>query len=314
MKKIKNSGFRNWKPNKLPDLAGKTYLVTGGNSGIGFEAAKMLAGAGADVLIAARNPEKGECAAAAVAAEGAGSASHVLLDLADMGSIRAAVDDVSGRIEKLDGLINNAGIMQTPPRQTADGFELQFGTNHLGHFLLTGLLFGLVEKAQGRIVQVSSLAHAFGRIHFNDLMLSKRYDPSRAYAQSKLANLMFALELDRRLKKAGSAVTAYACHPGYSNTNLQSTGPTGGLKFLYGFTNVLMAQSSYRGAIPTVLCAAGEEALAGGYYGPTGFGGARGPVSDAAVSGAARDEAAGARLWAESEKLVGFSWDTVLRR
>ena len=312
-RKIQNSGFSDWLPERLPDLSGKTYLITGGNSGIGLDAAKILAKAGADIVVAARNPDKAKKAVDLIAKEGTGAASAVTLDLADMSSIRAAADDVKSRFNKIDGLINNAGIMQTPDLKTADGFELQLGTNHLGHFLWTGLLFDLVAKADGRIVVVSSIAHRFGRINFDDLMLSKNYDPSHAYGQSKLANLMFALELHRRLKAAGSSVTAYACHPGYSATNLQSTGPTGVLKAMYGFFNAVMAQPSEKGAIPTVLCAAGKEAVPGGYYGPTGLGDLNGPVGDAGVAAHALDEAAAARLWEESERLVGLSWESILK-
>lgn len=311
-KKIAKSGFRNWKPNRLPDLTGKTYLITGGNSGIGFEAARYLGRAGGNIIIAARNPIKAEQALARLKPEVSGSVATVSLDLADLSSVRAASDETRALTSSLDGLINNAGIMQTPQLQTADGFEMQLGTNHLGHFLLNGLLFDLVEAAEGRIVTVSSIAHKFGRMYFDDLMMSQSYSPSFAYGQSKLANMLYALELDRRLKVAGSAVTSYACHPGYSDTSLQSTGPTGLLNGMYKVTNMVFAQPAEKGAIPTVLCAAGEEAVPGAYYGPTGFGETRGPVGDALVSGKALREKDAQRLWEESEALVNFSWDSVL--
>ena len=310
--RISNSGFRDWSPKQLPDLTGKIYLITGGNSGIGLEAAKMLAGAGADLIIAARNPDKGQKAVELLTPLTKGKVSLVSLDLSDMKSIRSCDKQVRKLTKKLDGLINNAGIMQTPKQSTKDGFEIQLGTNHLGHFLLDGLLFDLVENAKGRIVTVSSLAHKFGRINFDDLMLSKNYSPTTAYTQSKLANLMFALELDRRLRAAGSFVTSYACHPGYSNTGLQSTGPEGLLAGLYLVTNPLMSQPARNGAIPTVLCAAGEEAMPGGYYGPQSMRESRGRVSDAVVVGRARKEAKATRLWLESERLVDFDWDDVL--
>ncbi len=305
---IVDSGFSDWTPDRLPNLAGKTYFITGGNSGIGLEAAKMLAAAGGDIIIGCRNTDKGAAALTDLGAIAKGAYSQVQLDLASLDSVRRATEDVKSRTGKLDGLINNAGIMQTPQQQTADGFEMQLGTNHLGHFLLGGLLFDLVAAAKGRVVVVSSLAHKYGVIHFDDLMLVKNYDPTKAYTQSKLANLMFALELDRRLKAVSSPVSCMACHPGYSNTQLQSTGPSGFLNGLYKLTNPLLSQPAYNGAIPTVLSAAGEEAIAGGYYGPTGFMEARGPVSDAGVANRARNEKAAARLWAESEKLVGFEW------
>lgn len=312
-KKIARSGFRNWKPNRLPDLSGKTYLITGGNSGIGFEAAKHLGKAGGDVIIAARNPKKAEHAVAALKPEVKGSVDQVTLDLADLSSVRAAAEEIHQRVPQLDALINNAGIMQTPKQQTADGFEMQLGTNHLGHFLLDGLLFDLVEKASGRIVTVSSVAHRFGRMNLKDLMLTKSYSPTQAYGQSKLANMLYALELDRKLKAAGSAVTSYACHPGYSDTSLQSTGPTGVWNGLYKITNRVMAQPARKGAIPTVLCAAGSEAVPGAYYGPTGMSEMRGPVSDALVSRRALNEADAQNLWAQSEALVEFSWSEVLK-
>ena len=306
--KLADSGFRDWTPDRLPDLAGKTYLITGGTSGIGLEAAKMLAAAGGDIVIACRNPRKVQQAVAEIDAAGPGRVDSVTLDLASLASVRSAAQEIHERWDRLDALINHAGIRQTPATPTEDGFELQFGTNHLGHFLLAGLLFDLVEKASGRIVVVSSIAHKLGRIDFDDLMVTRRYSPSRAYTQSKLANLMFALELDRRLRAAGSPVACIACHPGYANTRLQSTGPTGLLNALYKLLNPLVAQPAYNGAIPTVLAAAGEEALPGAYYGPQSLGDARGRVSDARVAGRARSEAAAARLWRESEKLVGYEW------
>jgi len=311
-KKIAKSGFRNWKPDRLPDLSGKTFLITGGNSGIGFEAAKYLGGAGGDLLIASRNPEKASRAVAALKPNVKGNVDQVTLDLADLSSVRAAAEETKSKVSKLDALINNAGIMQTPAQKTADGFEMQIGTNHLGHFLFNGLLFDLVEKASGRIVTVSSIAHKYGRMYLDDLMMTKNYSPTYAYGQSKLANMLYALELDRKLKAAGSQVTSYACHPGYSDTSLQSTGPTGIWKGMYKVTNALMAQPAAKGAIPTVLCAAGAEAVPGAYYGPTGMGESRGPVSDALVSGKALNEADARNLWQQSEALVDFSWDEVL--
>ncbi len=298
----------NWTPDRLPDLAGRRYLITGGNSGIGLEAAKMLAEGGGDVVIACRNERKAAAAAREIDACGPGSVDTVVLDLSSLASVRAASEEIHGRWDGLDALVNNAGIMQPPQTTTEDGFELQFGTNHLGHFLLAGLLYDLVKQADGRIVVVSSIAHRLGRINFDDLMGEKKFNTSLAYGQSKLANLMFALELDRRLKAAGSPVAAIACHPGYSDTALQSTGPRGLFNLVYKVLNPLVAQPAYNGAIPTVLAAAGEEAQPGHYYGPTKFGEARGPVGDARIARHARDEQVAKRLWEESERLVGFEW------
>ncbi|AQA17628.1 short-chain dehydrogenase [Halioglobus japonicus] len=299
---------RNWTPDRLPSLAGKRYLITGGNSGIGLEAAKIMAAAGADIVIACRNPDKAEEAASEIAAAGAGAVDTVALDLSSQASVRAAADEIRSRWDALDGLVNNAGIMQTPDTRTEDGFELQLGTNHLGHFLLAGLLFDLVEKAAGRITVVSSIAHKFGEMHFDDLMLEQRYDATKAYGQSKLANMLFAQELARKLAAAGSSVMANACHPGYSATNLQSTGPEGFLVGLYGVLNKVWAQSAYKGAIPTVLAVAGEEAENGGYYGPVKLMDSIGPVGTARIAGRGRDEQSAAELWQRSEALTDMSW------
>ncbi|MEP1145292.1 MAG: oxidoreductase [Henriciella sp.] len=311
--KIANSGFRNWKVDRLPDLSGKTFLITGGNSGIGFQAAKHLGGAGGDIVIASRNPEKAARAVEELKPQVQGNVDQVTLNLADLSSVRAAAEETRSKVEKIDALINNAGIMQTPPQKTADGFEMQLGTNHLGHFLLNGLLFDLVENASGRIVTVSSIAHKYGRMYLDDLMMTENYSPTYAYGQSKLANMLYAVELDRKLKSSGSKVTSYACHPGYSDTSLQSTGPTGFWKGLYKVSNALMAQPAAKGAIPTVLCAAGTEAVPGAYYGPTGMGESRGAVGDALVSEKALNEADALDLWQQSEALVDFSWDGVLK-
>lgn len=312
-KPLHNSIKRGWTPDRVGDQSGKTMLITGGNSGIGLQAAKILAGKGADILLCARNEAKGQAAVDVVNKLGGGKASLVILDLADMASIKAAVDRVRSMTDRIDVLINNAGIMQTPEQTTADGFEMQLGTNHLGHFLLNALLYPLVEAAKGRIVVVSSIAHKFGRLNLKDLMYAKGgYTPTIAYAQSKLANIVYAFELQRRLEAAGSPVTAYAVHPGYSNTELQNTGPTGILNLLYKPLNAIMAQPAKYGAYPTVLAATDPDVTPGGYYGPTGWQDARGPVGDSAVHPKALREDKAASLWVQSEALVDFYWETVL--
>jgi NAD(P)-dependent dehydrogenase (short-subunit alcohol dehydrogenase family) len=300
---------RNWTVDRLPDLTGRTYLVTGANSGIGYHAAAHLRRAGGDVLVGARSPAKGEAAVRSLAEiTGPGRVELVELDLADSASIRAAVARVGELTNGLDAVVNNAGIMQTPQQTTVDGFELQFGTNHLGHFLLNRLLFDLVLARRGRIVPVSSIVHLRAKgIDFDDPMLTRRYSPERAYFQSKLANLTYSFELARRLEAAASPVICAAAHPGYSATNLQFTGPTGVRSLVYRVSN-LVAQSAEAGAVPEALAAAGDEAANGGYYGPTGVGEARGPVGTAKVNPLARDPEAGARLWALSEALVGETW------
>ena len=307
--KIMDSGFSDWKSTMLPDLTGKRFVITGGNSGIGFDAAKLLTKAGADIVLACRSPDKAETAANELRQATTGQVDVVALDLSDLSSVRSAAEELRSRYAKIDALVNNAGVMQTPQLRTVDGFEMQFGTNHLGHFLWTGLLIDLVAAAEGRVVTLSSIAHLNGSIDFDDLMGEKNYSPSRAYCQSKGANLMFALDLDRRLLAAGSKAISIGCHPGYSKTNLQSTGPTGLFAALYKVTNLLLAQSPTDGALPTVLAAAGNEAKRGAFYGPQKFGETRGPIGDAKVAPYILDQAVADRLWEESEKLVGFQWD-----
>jgi NAD(P)-dependent dehydrogenase (short-subunit alcohol dehydrogenase family) len=307
-KTLMDSGFSNWTAKQLPDLTGKTYVITGGNSGIGFEAAKHLGNAGGDIVLACRSVAKAEDAAKTLRTQVRGQVDVVQLDLSDLFSVRKAAEEIRAKFSKIDALINNAGIMQTPELQTADGFEMQFGTNHLGHFLLSGLLIDAVEAAAGRVVTLSSIAHLSGEIRFDDLMGRKRYSPMDAYTQSKGANLLFALELDRRLLASGRKAISIGCHPGYTNTNLQSTGPTGIFNFIYKFTNPLLAQSPPDGALPTVLAAAGTEAKRGGYYGPTKIGGLRGPVGDAKVAPYILSIDTAKKLWDESEKLVGYQW------
>lgn len=310
MKKSKlfNSGFSDWTPSQLPKLTDKTFLITGGNSGVGYEAANMLAKANASVILAGRNSAKVQQAKERIEQLGTGKVDTLIIDLADMQSVRHAADEIKTKYQALDGLVNCAGVMQTPQSTTVDGFELQMASNHLGHFLLTGLLLSLLEKASGRVVNVSSVMHLNAAINFDDLMLKKGYTPTRAYKQSKLANLLFTFELNRRLKAAGSQVTTVASHPGVSNTQLTETGPKGVLKFLYKLTKPLFAQPAYNGAIPTVLAVAGTEAKAGAYYGPQSMGESKGRVSDAMVAPQALEAEDGAKLWSISEKLVGYSW------
>ena len=227
------------------------------------------------------------------------------MDLADSASIRAAAAEAQERFGTLTALINNAGVMQTPKQKTADGFEMQLGTNHLGHFLWSALMIGRVDPWEGRVVTVASIVHKLGRIDFDNLMMERGYDATRSYSRSKLANLMFALELDRRLKAAGSRIKSIACHPGYSDTKLQTSGPSLPLKLMYTFSNAVIAQSALAGAYPTVLAATDDRAVSGGYYGPTGLFDARGPVGDAIIEKRALNAATAQKLWEVSEDLVG---------
>ena len=307
-KPIFNSGFKDWNPGQLSDLTGKTYVITGANSGIGFEAARYLGKAGADIVMVCRSLPKAQEARKELAEQIKGNVDLVQMDLSDMSSVRKAAEIVRERYSKIDGLIINAGIMQTPQTKTVDGFDLQMASNHLGHFLWAGLLLDLVEAAEGRIVVISSTVHKSKELDLDDFMSDRKYSPSDAYSQSKLSNLMFAFELDRRLKASGSKAICIACHPGFSNTQLLSTGPKGLFKLFYKLIGPLMAQPPQNGAIPTVLVAAGIEAKRGGYYGPQRMSEARGPVSDATVADYALDQIKQARLWEKSEELVDFSW------
>lgn len=307
-KKIHNSGFSDWKPSQLPDLTGKTYVITGANSGIGYEAARYLGEKGGDIVMVCRSVEKGKAARKTLSSQVKGKVDLIQMDLSNMSSIRRAAEDLRKRCSKIDALVNNAGIMMTPQQKTVDGFDLQMASNHLGHFLWSGLLLDLVEAAEGRVVVLSSLAHKYDPLDLDDLMSDNQYTPMKAYTQSKLSNLMFAFELDRRLEAADSKAICIACHPGYSSTKLQSTGPKGFMKVILSISNRLFAQSPKVGAIPTVLAAAGQEAKRGAYYGPQNMSEYKGPVSDAQVAEHALDHEKQARLWTESERLVDFEW------
>jgi len=294
-----------WTTASIPDQTGRVAIVTGANSGIGFETAKALAEKGAAVVLACRSQAKGKSAAEAIPREKLGGSVTVMaLDLASLTSVRAFAGEFSHAFDRLDLLINNAGVMALPKRmETADGFEMQFGTNHLGHFALTGLLFDLLARTPGsRVVNVSSGAHRPGRIHWDDLQFKHSYTPFGAYSQSKLANLLFTNELQRRLNKAGSAVTATAAHPGWTATNLQTHSGAA------GFLNPIFGQKPPMGALPTLYAATAPDILPAGYYGPDGMLEMRGYPKPVGSSGAAQDAAAAARLWAESEKLTGVSF------
>ncbi|MER6532442.1 oxidoreductase [Streptomyces sp. 900105755] len=290
---------RKWNASDLPALAGRTAVVTGANSGLGFTATDALARAGAHVVLAVRDPERGRAAAARVN----GSTEVRRLDLADLSSVR---EFAAGWDRPLDLLVNNAGVMMLPELRTKDGFEMQFGTNHLGHFALTNLLLPYVTD---RVVTVSSGLHRGGDgvIHFDNVNLEGAYTPTRAYAQSKLANLLFVLELQRRLTEAGSRVRALAAHPGYAATNLQShtANPLARLGMRLG--NRLFAQDDRAGTLPT-LYAATQDLPGASYVGPDGLGEMRGAPALVARSAAASDPAAARRLWTLSEELTGVRW------
>ena len=297
----------NWTAADIPDQNGRIAIVTGANSGLGLVTARELARAGARVVMACRNQEKGREAVRAVEVRAPGAKVELeALDLASLDSVRSFAERVRERHPELDLLINNAGVMATPRRETADGFELQFGTNHLGHFALTGLLLDTLEgREDGRVVTLSSGAHRSGRIAFDNLGGERHYFRWRAYGQSKLANLMFALELDRRLRAAGSSIKSLAAHPGWAATNLQTSGPPKLDALLMALPNRFYAQSDEMGALPT-LYAATEPGLEGGtYIGPDGFAEGRGHPIQVAPSKAARDESVAGMLWEVSEDMTG---------
>jgi NAD(P)-dependent dehydrogenase (short-subunit alcohol dehydrogenase family) len=286
-------------------------VVTGGNSGLGLAAAEALAKAGATVVLACRDAGKGADAAERVGAAAPGMKVEVEeLDLANLASVRTCAERLRVRPGGVDLLINNAGVMATPRRLTTDGFELQFGTNHLGHFALAGLLLpALRDREDARVVTVSSTAHKFGRIAFDNLGGSRRYFRWRAYGQSKLANLLFARELDRRLRAAGWGVKSLAAHPGYAATNLQSAGPPAIDQLLMALPDRLLAQSAAMGALPELYAATRPNLDGGLYIGPDGFEEQRGYPKVVAPARGGRDEVTAKRLWTVSEALTGVEYD-----
>ena len=305
-------GAKGWMPDRLPALAGRTYVVTGGNSGVGFEASRLLSGRGARVIMASRNQARASAAVGAIeAGQPDALVEYVLMDLSSLASIRRAATELGSRIESIDGLILNAGLMMLPSRKlTEDGFETQLGVNHFGHFLLANLLCDRVQAGGGRFVIVSSVAHQYGlkRIRFEDLAFERGYRPAIAYSHSKLANVLFGQELQRRLAESSSSMEAILVHPGWSATNLQSTGPGKFMKRMMGIGNALLAQSAARGSWPLVLAAADPEARGGRYYGPTKRRQLAGPVDLCPIAECGRDEEAARRLWEVSSELTGANW------
>jgi NAD(P)-dependent dehydrogenase (short-subunit alcohol dehydrogenase family) len=298
-----------WPGVQLPPLTGKTAIVTGANSGIGYYTALELARAGADVILACRNPEKGEAAAARINTEAPEHARFECLDLADFASVHAFAGRFKENHGALDILVNNAGVMAPPTRRvTAQGFELQFGVNFLGHFLLTTLLLTPLMNAKApRVVQVSSVAHRRGSIAFSDLQSERYYRAWKAYQQSKLAMLIFALELQRRSDAGGWGLLSLAAHPGIAATELFANG-AGAKSPMARLTRLgapLIRQSAAAGAWPLVMAATAPDAAPGAYYGPLGVLEFRGPPGIAQARPKARDPEVGARLWDMAETLTG---------
>lgn len=315
---------KGWTVASIPSQLDRRVLITGANSGIGFYAAVELAHNGAHVLLGSRDKSKGDAALAQLRAmDPRASAEVVVLDLASLESVRTFAAAELARGLPLDLLVNNAGVMAPKQRrETADGFEIQFGTNVLGHFALTAQLLPTLTRAAAsgaqrpRVVTIASIAHKQGRLNFDDLQSVMSYSPMGAYRQSKLADLMFAFELDRRLRAAGppvSGVMSVAAHPGVANTNLFQVGEFATVERLarrgFGAAIGALLNSGKQGAIPTLFAATAPEAVGGGYYGPQSFLEMRGgDVGLAQVAPQARDEAAAARLWGECERLTGVSF------
>ena len=300
----------NWTAHDIPDQRGRTALVTGANSGLGLVTARELARRGAHVILGARDQRKAESARAAIAADAPGAQLEPqLLDLADLDSVRSFAATLQSGHEQLDLLVNNAGVMMPPRSTTAEGVELQFATNHLGHFALTGLLLEALEgDTDSRVVTVSSLEHKSGRIDFDDLAYEHDYQPRRAYQRTKLANAVFGIELDRRLRAAGLALKSLLAHPGYTATNLQLSGPTGAMKALLRVTNKLVAQRVDKGALPQLYAATAPDAQSGEFFGPDGFNEARGHPKRVQPVERARDAELARRLWEVSEELTGVRY------
>ncbi|GAA2759653.1 oxidoreductase [Actinopolymorpha rutila] len=304
-----------WTADQIPDLTGRTAVVTGANAGLGYHVALELARYGATVVLACRDPRRGEAALARIRRELARPAVELRpLDLGDLSSVRGFADDVTAEHPALDLLVNNAGIMALPRALTADGFERQLGVNHLGHFALTGLLLPALRAAQEepRVVTVSSQMHAMGAIDFDDLMSEHRYGPWRAYGQSKLANLLFTFELQRRADRAGVPLTSVATHPGYAATNLQNaaaqTRRRAWVRHASAAVTRLVAQPAAQGALTTLYAATMPDVRGGEFFGPDSFGGSRGHPTRVKASAKAYDPETAARLWERSAELTDVAF------
>jgi NAD(P)-dependent dehydrogenase (short-subunit alcohol dehydrogenase family) len=307
---------RKWTSEDMPDMEGKTVIVTGANSGLGFEATRKFAEKNARVVMACRSLEKGKEAKEEVEEELEDPELEVRrIDLADLGSVEDFAKEFKANNDELHVLCNNAGVMAIPRSETEDGFEQQFGVNHLGHFALTGHLIEVLEDTEGdtRVVTQSSMLHENGEINFDDLMMEEDYDKWDAYAQSKLANVLFGYELDRKLRRANSRVKSVVCHPGFASTNLQYRGPEeegSKLKlWMMKFANAVVAQSAEKGALPMLYAATSEEIDGGEYIGPSGFKNMRGYPEEQESSLASQDKDIAEALWNRSEALTGVDFE-----
>jgi NAD(P)-dependent dehydrogenase (short-subunit alcohol dehydrogenase family) len=303
-----------WTPRDIPNQAGKLAIVTGATGGLGLETALGLAAAGAEVIIAGRNPAKGRAAEALIRqCHRDANVRFEVIDLASLASVADFANRMLAADRPIDILINNAGVMAPRTRQvTADGFEMQFGTNYLSHFALTGRLLPLLKAAKARVVELSSIAHRSGKIRLDDLNYKQGYKPFPVYGQSKLAMLMFAIELDRRSKEKGWALTSVAAHPGLARTDLVANGPAIGANGLMtsGINLVvrLMGHSAAAGALPTLMAATKPGVLGGQYFGPRGWMELKGPPGPGKIAPQASDSTLAAKLWAASERLTGVTF------
>ncbi len=308
-------GKNGWTPERLGSLKGKTYLITGANSGTGFEASKILLSKGAKVVMLNRNPQKSADAITAIQQELGNDAdvSFIRMDLADLASVRKAAEEVLETVPRIDALICNAAIAQVPTQKfTVDGFESQLGTNHYGHFVLCGKLFDRIEESKGRIVVVASLGYKMGlrTIQFDDMNWDKNYNANSVYSQSKLAQMMFAYELQDRVKAANKNVEAYVCHPGASATSLIETSGSMMMRIIFRLMVLSpMVQSAEKGAYPEVMCATEDGLKQRAFYGPTKRMESGGPVGEGTLEPYAYDKAVMSRLWELSEQETGFEWN-----
>jgi NAD(P)-dependent dehydrogenase (short-subunit alcohol dehydrogenase family) len=308
-----------WNTSRIPSQSGRVAVVTGANSGLGLVTARELARAGATVVMGCRDATRGQAALDAVrSAVPEAAVTLEALDLASLASVRDFAKRVAASNDGIDALVNNAGVMAIPRTTTADGFEMQLGTNHLGHFALTGLLLpAMRDRVGSRVVTVSSGAHKPGRIDFDDLMGERSYKKWGAYSQSKLANLLFAYELDRRLRAAGAQTISVAAHPGYAATNLQAVGPQLAGSKLSGLVmslgNFILAQSDDAGALPQLYAATAPDVAGGQYFGPSRLMESRGAPKLVTSTSRSRDEAVAVQLWQVSETLTEVRYDDVLR-
>jgi NAD(P)-dependent dehydrogenase (short-subunit alcohol dehydrogenase family) len=307
-------GPKGWTPERLKNLTGKTYVITGANTGAGYQATRILLSSGAKVMMLNRNPKKSEVAIASLKEEFGNNAevSFICMDLANLSSVRSAAEDVLAQVPQIDALMCNGAIAQVAKQEfTVDGFESQLGVNHYGHFLLCGLLFDRIEESNGRIVVVSSEGHKMGlrTMQFNDMNWDKNYHPNKVYSQSKLAQMMFAYELQNKIKAANKSVKVFVCHPGASNTSLINEKANFATRFSWSLmVKMGVAQTAEKGAYPEVMCATEDNLKQRAYYGPTGLMNFGGPVGEGKLEPFVLDKDVLTKLWVLSEKETSFNW------